>query len=66
MHELIAAGTLGDGYATDDGAGLYYRGTELVEVVADQAGPRGYELRRAADGSVVEAPLPTRVLSYDA
>jgi peptidase E len=66
MHELIAAGALGDGYATDDGAGLVYRGTELQEVVADRPGPRGYELKRAADGSVAEAPLPTRVLRYDA
>ena len=66
MHELIAAGTLGDGYATDDGAGLVYRGTELAEVVADSAGPSGYELRRAADGSVTETALPTRVLpDYD-
>ena len=66
MHRLIADGTLGDGYATDDGAGLVYRGTELVEVVADRAGPRGYELRRAAGGSVTETPLPTRVLRYEA
>lgn len=65
MHELIGDGTLGDGYATDDGAGLLYRGTELAEVVADREGPRGYELRRAADGSVVETPLPTRVLRYE-
>jgi hypothetical protein len=62
MHKLIGAGTLPDGYATDDGAGLVYRGTTLTEVVADKPGPRGYELRRAADGSVTETPLPTRVL----
>ena len=64
MHRLIADGTLGDGYATDDGAGLVYRGTELVDVVADRAGPQGYALRREADGSVTESPLPTRILSY--
>ncbi len=62
MHKLIADGTLPDGYATDDGAGLVYRGTRLAEVVADRDGARGYELRRAADGSVTETPLPTRVL----
>jgi peptidase E len=62
MHQLIGDGTLPDGYATDDGAGLVYRGTRLAEVVADREGPRGYELRRAADGSVTETPLPTRVL----
>ncbi|GAB2609226.1 peptidase E [Paractinoplanes abujensis] len=62
MHELIGDGTLGDGYATDDGAGLVYRGTTLAEVVADRPGSRGYSLVRAADGSVTESPLPTRVL----
>ncbi|MEV6493092.1 peptidase E [Actinoplanes sp. NPDC051633] len=62
MHELIGNGTLPDGYATDDGAGLVYRGTELAEVVADAEGPLGYELRRTADGKVTETPLPTRVL----
>ena len=65
MHELVGDGTLGDGYATDDGAGLLYRGTRLAEVVADKPGPRGYELKRAADGSVTETPLPTRVLPGD-
>jgi hypothetical protein len=64
MHELIGDGTLGDGYATDDGAGLVYRGTTLVEVVADREGPSGYRLERAADGSVTETALPTRVLTY--
>ncbi|MET0275673.1 MAG: peptidase E [Acidimicrobiia bacterium] len=64
MHELIGDGTLPDGYATDDGAGLVYRGTELVEVVADRDGPLGYELTRNPDGTVTETPLPTRVLSY--
>jgi peptidase E len=62
MHEFIADGTLGDGYATDDGAGLVYRGTVMTEVVADREGKRGYELKRAADGSVTETPLPTRLL----
>jgi peptidase E len=62
MHGFVADGTLPDGYATDDGAGLLYRGTKLAEVVADREGPRGYELKRAADGSTTETPLPTRVL----
>jgi len=62
MHRFIAEGTLPDGYATDDGAGLLYRGTELVEVVADREGASGYRLTRAADGSVTETQLPTRVL----
>jgi peptidase E len=62
MHELIGDGTLPDGYATDDGAGLLYRGTELAEVVADKEGPLGYALRRTPEGEVEETVLPTRVL----
>ncbi len=64
MHELIGNGTLPDGYATDDGAGLLYRGTALTEAVADREGPRAYEVKRAADGSVLETPLPTRLLDH--
>jgi peptidase E len=63
MHELIGNGTLGDGYATDDGAGLVYRGTTLVEAVTDRDGARAYELKRAPGGAVTETPLPTRLLA---
>ena len=62
MHELVAAGTLPAGYATDDWAGLVYRGTALAEVVAEKPGAFGYALRRAEDGRVVEEKLPTRLL----
>jgi peptidase E len=63
MHELVGDGTLGDGYATDNGAGLVYRGTTMVEAVTDRQGALAYELKRAADGSVTETPLPTRLIS---
>src|SRR3954463_6681981 len=33
FHRLVADGTLPAGYATDDGAGLLYRGTRLIEAV---------------------------------
>jgi peptidase E len=62
LHRLVAAGTLPTSYATDDGAGLLYRGTTLAEAVADRAGPRAYRVQRGPDGDVVETPLPTRVL----
>ena len=51
----------GDGFppgiACDDGAAAVYRGTELVEVVAERHGPLGYRVSATA----IE-PLPTRVL----
>lgn len=46
---------------TDDGAGLVYFGTELVEAVTERDGAKGWIVRR--DGDVaVEQPLPTRKL----
>jgi len=50
FQSLIAAGTLPMGYATDDGAGLLYRGTDLVEALTERvdAGPTASEQIRAA------------------
>ncbi len=62
LHRLVADGTLPTSYATDDGAGLLYRGTTLVEAVADRPGPGAYRVERGPDGAV-ETPLPTRVLA---
>ena len=61
-HRLIADGTLPDGYATDDGVGLIYRGTELVEAVADQPDCFAYSVRRGADGRVEENVIEPRRL----
>jgi peptidase E len=55
--QLIADGTLPPGYATDDGAGLLYRGTEFVEAVCEKDGAAAYFVDR--DG---ETQLPTRRL----
>jgi hypothetical protein len=62
LHALIGDGTLPDGYATDDGAALVYRGTRLADAVAVRLGPRAYEVTRTAEGAVTEVALPTRVL----
>jgi peptidase E len=61
IHKLIAEGTLPDGYATDNGAGLIYFGTELHEAITEDAGALAYEIHRDGD-CAVETPLPTRVL----
>jgi len=62
MHELIGNGTLPAGHATDNGAALVYRGTELVEAVADRAAAGAYAVSRAEDGTVCERPLAVRLL----
>lgn len=62
FHELIADGTLSDGFATDDGVGLIYRGTDLVEAVADRPGCAAYRVQRGADGVAVETVIEPRML----
>jgi peptidase E len=63
FQSLIADGTLPAGYATDDGVGVLYRGTELVEAVSERDGAGAYWVERAAGGTAVETPLETRRLS---
>jgi peptidase E len=53
VHQLVGDGTLGVTHCTDDGVGLLYRGTELVEAVTETPGKGAYIVRRAdsADGT---------------
>ena len=61
FQRLIAEGTLPDGYATDDGVGLVYRGTELVEAVTEVPGRGAYRVRREGDAAVEERIEPRRL-----
>ena len=60
-RRLVADGTLGAGYAADDGAALHFRGTELVESVGSVRGASTYRVE-LVDGQVVERSLETRYL----
>ena len=61
-QRLVASGELPPGYAADDGAALVFRGTELLEVVAERAGARAYRVERGPDGTAIETPIETRFL----
>jgi hypothetical protein len=61
FQSLVAAGTLPAGYATDDGVGVLYRGTEFVEAVAEKDDVHAYFVERGPDGAV-ETQLETRRL----
>jgi peptidase E len=61
FQRLIAGGTLPDGYATDDGVGLVYRGTELVDAVTEVRGRGAYRVRREGDTAVEERIEPRRL-----
>jgi peptidase E len=63
FREMVAEGTLPEtGYTTDVGAGLVYRGPDLVEAVADRSSAGAYQVARDADGTVTETRLTVRQL----
>ncbi|HEU4999988.1 MAG TPA: peptidase E [Lapillicoccus sp.] len=62
LHRLVADGTLPTAYATDDGAGLLYRGTELVEALTEIPDAAAYRVERGADGAAVETRIEPRRL----
>jgi peptidase E len=61
-HRLIGDGTLPDGFATDNGAGLVFYGTDLHGAITENPNALAYSLTRTGSGEVTEKPLPTRVL----
>ncbi|HET6877713.1 MAG TPA: peptidase E [Jatrophihabitans sp.] len=61
FQSLIAGGTLPAGYATDDGAGVLYRGTAFAGAVAEKDGAGAYWVEAGGEGAV-ETPLDTRLL----
>ncbi|WP_276969316.1 peptidase E [Ferrimicrobium acidiphilum] len=62
FQQLIADGTLPNGYATEDGTGLVYQGTRLIEAVTEIEGKTAYRVERDAD-EVHETAIPTRLLT---
>lgn len=63
VHEAVAAGVLPTTYCTDDGVGLLYRGTELVEAVTERQGSGAYVVvRDDSSATAQEEKLDTRLL----
>jgi len=61
LHTLISERVLPAAYATDDGAGVLYRGTDFVEAVAENDTAGAYFVE-TVDGTVIETPLDIRRL----
>ncbi|MFE5209324.1 Type 1 glutamine amidotransferase-like domain-containing protein [Streptomyces sp. NPDC056600] len=62
IHQLVADGAFPAAHCTDDGVGLVYRGTELVEAVAETAGKGAYIV--TSDGAeVTEERVEPRLLN---
>lgn len=62
FQHLIATGALPAGFATDDGAGLVYRGTDLTEAVSDRTSGGAYLVEAGREGNAVETPIDVRRL----
>jgi hypothetical protein len=63
LQWLIGEGVLPDGYASDDGVGLHYIGTELHEVLSDRPDAAAYRIERTGPGTVRETRLSPRLLA---
>ena len=61
VHRLVAEGTLPTTHCTDDGVGIVYHGTELVEAVTEEDGKGAYIVSRAGDEAVEERIEPRRL-----
>jgi peptidase E len=63
VHRLVAEAVLPLTYCTDDGVGLVYRGTELVEAVTERRGAGAYVVERdALTGRAIEQRIEPRLL----
>lgn len=61
-RRLVGDGVLPPGWATDDGVGLHFGGTELVEVVSERPGASAWQVVPDGAGGVVETRLEARRL----
>jgi peptidase E len=63
LHRLVADETLPTSHATEDGVGLVYEGTELVEAVSDRSDAAAYVVERGPDGAAIETRIEPRILA---
>lgn len=62
-QSLVSAAVLPPGWATDDGVGLHFAGTELVEAVSERAGAYAWRVEPGPVATAVETRLLPRLLA---
>jgi dipeptidase E len=55
--QLVREGELAPGYAADDDTAFLFEGTELVEVVSQRKGARGYRVTAGGEEPIEPRPL---------
>jgi peptidase E len=61
-RDYVAQGVLAAGYATEDGVGLHYVGTDLHEAVSARAGARAWRVQPADGGGFRDAAITPRMI----
>jgi peptidase E len=61
-RRMVADGTFGAGYASEDGVGLHYIGTSLREAVTITPGKQAWHVRQDGNGGFAEEPVPARLI----
>jgi peptidase E len=62
LRRMVAEGIVPRSYATDDGVGLHYAGTEFVEAVSDRPDVFAYRVERTTAKDVEEQRIAPRLL----
>jgi len=65
FRELVATGKLPAGYATEDGVGLLYAGTELLEAVTILPGRNAWYITADGNGGYAEQAIVPRLIASD-
>ena len=63
FRQLVASGELPAGYATEDGTGLVYAGTELLEAVTILPGRHAWHVAPDGNGGYVEQAIVPRLIT---
>lgn len=61
-REMVSSKMLSGGYATDDGVGLHYLGTQLNEAVSIRAGAMAWQVQPTDDGGFQEKAITPRLI----
>ncbi|HEU0241927.1 MAG TPA: hypothetical protein VFR11_22110 [Micromonosporaceae bacterium] len=57
---MVADGTLGPGYASEDGVGLHYIGTEMVEATSIRDGKKAWYVAPDGNGGSTSSVIEPR------
>jgi peptidase E len=66
LRHLVEAEVLPTSFATEDGTGLLYEGTDPVQAFTERDGAKVFQVSRDDQGKVVEVPVATRLLAREA